>query len=114
MADRCLAAAKTLEDTHGVACELVFVSRLAPLDAPAIAKWVSKHGRAVVVEEGPRSFGWTAELSSILTERCFDVLEAPVARVGAASESIGAAPHLEAATLPGEEDIVAAVLGLWS
>lgn len=113
MASACVDAAITLRDQHGIAVEVVIVSCLYPADLADARRRLSRHGRAIVVEEGPRSFGWGAEVAASLTESCFDVLEAPVGRVGAADSPLGAAPGLERTLLPGVADIVAAGLELW-
>jgi len=113
MATACADAAVTLSRHHGVSTEVLVAALLHPADLDEAAVRLSRHGRAVVVEEGPRSFGWGAEVAASLTEACFENLEAPVARVGALDSPLGAAPGLEDEVLPGPDDIVAAALGLW-
>ena len=66
---------------EGIDCEVLDLRSLQPLDVDAIVASVSKTGRAVVVHEAPRTCGFGAELSSLIQERCFLHLEAPVRRV---------------------------------
>ena len=74
---------------------------------------VAKTSRAVIVDEGHRSFGVTAELASVVTEGAFDYLDAPVARVGAMDVPVPFSKPLEDATIPTEQDVVTAVKGMF-
>ena len=51
------------------------------LDIEAIEASVAKTGRCLIVHEATRTSGFGAELSALVTERCFYHLEAPVERV---------------------------------
>lgn len=66
---------------QGIACEIVDLRTLWPVDVETIIASVQKTGRLVVVHEAPRTCGFGAELVSLVTERAFDSLEAPPARV---------------------------------
>ena len=61
--------------------ELIDPRTLWPLDVEAIVRSVKKTGRCAVVQEAPRTAGFAAEISSLVQERCFTSLEAPVARI---------------------------------
>jgi pyruvate dehydrogenase E1 component beta subunit len=76
-------AAQAIEDAvkQGVEAELVDLRTLWPVDVDTIVASVKKTGRLVVVHEAPRTCGFGAELVSLVTERAFDHLEAPPARV---------------------------------
>ena len=54
---------------------------LVPLDMAAIERSVEKTGRCLVVMEAPRTSGFASELVTLVQERCFYHLEAPVERV---------------------------------
>ena len=73
-------AAATLEG-EGISAEVVDLRSLVPLDEPAVLASATRTGRAVVVHEAARFCGFGAELSSVLTEKAFFSLKAPVARV---------------------------------
>ena len=64
-----------------VSCEIIDLRTLFPFDADAIVNSVKKTGRAVVVQEAPRTCGMAAEISAIINERALLTLEAPVERV---------------------------------
>jgi len=50
------------------------------VDIDTIERSVKKTGRCVIVHEAPRTCGFGSELSSLIQERCFVHLEAPVKR----------------------------------
>src|SRR3546814_5569454 len=54
---------------------------LIPLDIDAIEESVKKTGRCLVVQEATKTSGFAAELATLVQERCFYHLEAPVERV---------------------------------
>ncbi len=96
----------------GVDAEVVDLRSLRPLDSEAITASVTKTHRAVVVDEGWRSVGMSAEVSARILESCFYELESPVRRVCSAEVPIPYARHLEDAALPQVDTIVAATMEL--
>ncbi|WP_343348220.1 alpha-ketoacid dehydrogenase subunit beta [Sphingomicrobium sp. XHP0239] len=64
-----------------VDAEIIDLRTLVPLDIETIEASVKKTGRCLIVHEAPRTSGFGAELSALVTERCFYHLEAPVERV---------------------------------
>ena len=103
----CLSAAETLA-ADGVSAEVVDLRTLRPLDDSTIFGSVARTHRVVVVDEGWRSVGLSAEVASRIAEECFYDLDAPVARVASVEVPIPYARHLEAAALPSVERVVAA------
>ena len=79
-----LAAAETAQ-SEGVSLEVIDLRSLAPLDMDTIAASVRKTKRAVVVHEAPVFMGMGAEIAARLMHDLFDVLAAPVERVGNAT-----------------------------
>ena len=65
----------------GVDADILDLRTLVPLDIEAIEASVEKTGRCLIVHEATRTSGFGAELSALVTERCFYHLEAPVERV---------------------------------
>jgi len=102
-----LEAAGALEN-DGIDAEVLDLRTLRPLDDAAILATVAKTHRAVIVDEGWRSGGISAELSARITETAFFDLDAPVGRVCSAEVPVPYAKHLELAALPSVERIVAA------
>jgi 2-oxoisovalerate dehydrogenase E1 component beta subunit len=68
-------------EENGIDAEVVDLRSLVPLDIETIEESVKKTGRCLVVHEAPRNTGFGAELVSLVQERCFYHLEAPVERV---------------------------------
>jgi len=103
-------ALKAAEEVDG---EVIDLRVLRPLDLAPVLESVKKTRRAVVVDEGWRSGGLAAEVMARLMEQAFYELDAPVARVCSEEVPVPYARHLEQATLPQPEKIVAAVKGLF-
>ena len=103
-----LSAAAELEK-EGIACEVVDLRTLAPLDTVAFVESVRRTGRAVVVEECWRTCGLGAEIASRIYDGCFDTLKAPVRRVSGLDVPMPYSRKLEKLCLPQVEDIVSAV-----
>ena len=100
------AAAKLAEE--GINAEVIDLRTLRPLDEETILRSVAKTNRAVVVEEGWAWAGVAAEISSLLMEKAFDDLDAPVKRVSGLDVPLPYAANLEKMALPQVDDIVAA------
>src|SRR4051795_4278524 len=81
MVHKSLDAAEILEKEHGIACTVVDVRSLVPLDTQTILSEIEKTGRLFTVEENPRLCGWGAEIASIAAEECFWSLDAPIVRI---------------------------------
>jgi len=100
-----LEAAKTLEG-KGISVEVIDLRVLRPLDNDTILNSVAKTHRALVVDEGWRSGGISAEISARITENAFYELDAPVGRICSAEVPMPYARHMEQAALPQPEKIV--------
>ena len=102
-----LAAADALA-AEGLSAEVVELRSLRPLDGATIAGSVARTHRAVIVDEGWRTGGLSAEIAAQITELAFYELDAPVERVCSAEVPVPYPKHLEDAALPQVADIVAA------
>jgi pyruvate/2-oxoglutarate/acetoin dehydrogenase E1 component len=76
-----------------------------PLDEATILSSVKKTSRAIVVDEGHQSYGVAAELASIISEKAFYHLDAPVIRMGAMDVPVPFSPVLEDLTVPTPESV---------
>ena len=101
---------QALEQFHaeGIRVELVDPRTIKPLDVETLARSVAKTHRAVIVEEGYRFAGVGAQIADDLYGRCFDELDAPIARVTHSENPLPYAKNLEAASLPGIAQVVEA------
>ncbi|HET7744593.1 MAG TPA: alpha-ketoacid dehydrogenase subunit beta [Gaiellaceae bacterium] len=97
-----LAAAEQLE-SDGISAEVVDPRTLVPLDREALVRSAQKTGRAIVVDEGYRSYGASAELAAVIGEGAFWGLDGPVRRCAAMDVPVPFSPPLEDATVPTPE-----------
>jgi pyruvate dehydrogenase E1 component beta subunit len=97
-----LAAAEQLE-ADGISAEVIDPRTLVPLDRDALVRSAQKTGRAIVVDEGHRSYGVSAELAAVLGEGAFWSLDAPVRRLAALDVPVPFSPPLEDVTVPTPE-----------
>ncbi len=103
-----LNAAAALE-AEGVSAEVLDLRTLVPLDVPLLLECVSRTRRAVVVHDAIQFAGPGAEIAAMVQEELFDVLEAPVLRVGARFVPNPGSAALEAQVYPSVDRIVSAV-----
>ncbi|MGH9971020.1 MAG: pyruvate dehydrogenase complex E1 component subunit beta [Pyrinomonadaceae bacterium] len=103
-----LKAAEVLEK-QGISCEVIDPRTIRPLDIDTIVASVRKTNRVVVAEESHPFCGVAGEISTEITERAFDYLDAPVKRVSGADVPMPYAKNLEQLAIPNVEKIVAAV-----
>jgi len=94
---------------EGISAEVVDLRSLRPLDMGPVLESFKKTNRAVIVEEGWRSFGVGAEVSSRLYEEAFDYADAPIQRVAQKEVPLPYNRALEQSALPQVADVVAAV-----
>jgi 2-oxoisovalerate dehydrogenase E1 component beta subunit len=78
---------------------------LNPLDSDAILASVQKTGKVLIAHEATRSCGVGAEVASLVSERAFEWLDAPVRRLTAPDVPIPFSPPLEQAVLPQLDDM---------
>ena len=104
-------AAQRLEE-EDVDAEWIDLRSIRPLDWRTLADSVKRTGRCLVIEEGWPTYGVGAEIAAGLQERCFDYLDAPVARLGGAEVPMPYAKDLERAAIPSVDDIVRQALRL--
>jgi pyruvate/2-oxoglutarate/acetoin dehydrogenase E1 component len=105
---KALEAADTLAK-EGVEAEVIDLRTLRPLDDATFLASVAKTHRALIVDEGWRSVGISAEISARIMEQAFYELDAPVERICSAEVPMPYSRHLEQAALPQAETIVTTV-----
>lgn len=108
MVTRCMEAADRLAD-EGIDVEVVDLRSLRPLDEKTVFESVKKTHRALIVDEGWRSLSLSAEISARIVENIFFDLDAPPQRLCRREVPIPYAKHLEDASIPQVDDIIARV-----
>ncbi|HSL24958.1 MAG TPA: alpha-ketoacid dehydrogenase subunit beta [Acidimicrobiia bacterium] len=104
---KALAAAEELS-LDGIAAEVLDLRVLRPLDTKAMLATVRSTHRAVVIDEGWKTAGISAEISARIAEEALWELDAPLVRVCTEEVPIPYSRHLEEAALPQVPKIVAA------
>jgi pyruvate dehydrogenase E1 component beta subunit len=94
---------------EGIEAEIVDLRTLRPLDMDPVIESVKKTNRAVVVEEGWKSFGVGSEVAARIYEQAFDYLDAPVQRVAQLEVPLPYNRNLEQLALPKPEWVIKAV-----
>jgi pyruvate/2-oxoglutarate/acetoin dehydrogenase E1 component len=95
---------------RGIQAEVIDPRTLKPLDVETIVRSVQKTGRLVVVNEGHLTGGFTAEVAARVQREAFDWLDAPIMQVAAEDVPLPYNGRLELEAIPGEQDIINAVL----
>jgi pyruvate/2-oxoglutarate/acetoin dehydrogenase E1 component len=111
MVPKTLAAAEVLAG-RGVDAEVIDLRSLRPLDVATMAESVARTNQALVVDEGWKTVGLSAEIAALITEECFWALDAPVRRLATIEVPIPYAQHLEAHAIAQVDDIVGAAVDL--
>lgn len=94
---------------EGIDLEIVDLRSLRPLDMDPVIESFKKTNRAVIVEEGWKSFGVGSEISARIYEQAFDYVDAPIKRVAQDEVPLPYNSHLEQEALPQVKDVIAAV-----
>jgi pyruvate dehydrogenase E1 component beta subunit len=101
-------AADQLAD-EGIEVEIVDLRSLRPLDMEPVLESFRKTNRAVIVEEGWRSYGVGSEVASRIYEEAFDYADAPIKRIAQKEVPLPYNRNLEQMALPQVDDVIKAV-----
>jgi pyruvate dehydrogenase E1 component beta subunit len=93
----------------GIQAEIVDLRSLRPLDMGPVLESFKKTNRAVIVEEGWRSYGVGSEVAARIYEEAFDYVDMPIKRVAQQEVPLPYNRALEQMALPQVDDIVKAV-----
>jgi len=96
--------------THGIEAEVIDPRTLRPLDENIILDSVAKTGRLVIADCGWKTGGITAEIATMVSEKGFSYLKAPVKRIACPDLPVPAASSLADAYYIGKKDIQKAIL----
>ncbi|MCY7288563.1 MAG: alpha-ketoacid dehydrogenase subunit beta [Cryobacterium sp.] len=103
-----LAAADTLA-TEGISVEVIDLLSLMPWDTSAVLGSLERTGRLVIAHQAHLRSGFGAEVSATVVEEGFDLLDAPIVRVGSLNVPVPFSPALEDYVIPTSEDVAQAV-----
>ncbi len=101
------AAADTLAE-EGIDCEVIDLRTTAPLDEETVLESVENTGRLVVVDEASPRCNMAADISSLVAEKAFANLRAPIRKVTPPHTPVPFSDDLEDLYIPNAERIAAA------
>ena len=113
MVPRAMAVAATLA-AEGVSVEVVDPRTTSPLDEDTILESVEKTGRLVIIDESPPRCSLASDISSMVAQKGFRSLKAPIGKVTCPHTPVPFAPNLEDEYMPNPrriEEAARAVLG---
>ena len=105
-------AIEALSNNPNIQADLIDLRTLAPLDTETIYASVRKTGKVIVMHEDTLTGGIAGEIAALITEHCFDYLDAPVMREGSLDTPVPMNVDLENNFLP-KERFVEKLLKLW-
>jgi pyruvate dehydrogenase E1 component beta subunit len=94
---------------EGIEVEIVDLRSLRPLDMEPVIESFKKTNRAVIVEEGWKSYGVGSEIAARIVDEAFDYLDAPIKRVAQAEVPLPYNRALEQLALPQMDDVITAI-----
>jgi 2-oxoisovalerate dehydrogenase E1 component len=95
-------ALEVLKNHPDISADLIDLRTLMPLDTNTIFESVKKTGRALVLHEDTLTGGIGGEISALITENCFEYLDAPVVRSASIDTPVPFIGQLEQEFLPKE------------
>ena len=104
----CIAVANRIAEEINKSIEVIDLRSLIPLDKDAILESVKKTGRVLVVHEDKVFGGFGGEIAAMISNEGFELLDAPVRRVGSSFTPVGFNRILEKAILPDQDRIYTA------
>ena len=96
-------ALDTLNSMEEVSVDLIDLRTLSPLDTDTIYSSVKKTGKVIILQEDSLFGGIASDISALISENCFEALDAPIKRVASLETPIPFASQLEAQYLPKEK-----------
>lgn len=108
----CLDAADKLAQEGLADVEVIDIRSLIPLDKESIIASIRKTGKVLVVHEDKVFSGFGAEIAALIASDAFELLDAPVKRVGSEFTPVGFNRILEGAVLPNMQKIYEAAVDL--
>lgn len=88
------------EKYSDLSIEILDLRTLLPLDTEAIYNAVRKTGKTIVLHEDCMTGGIGGEIAALISENCFEILDAPVLRVASLDTPVPFAVKLEDQFLP--------------
>ncbi|MBR9976684.1 MAG: tungsten formylmethanofuran dehydrogenase [Bacteroidetes bacterium] len=107
LVQKALETARVL-DKEGISIEVIDLRTLVPLDMDTVLKSIAKTSRVLVAHEDTLTGGFGGEVAARIAAEGFELLDAPVRRLGAKDCHIPYAWTLEPEILPQDKDVIQA------
>lgn len=92
--------------------DLIELTSLKPMDMGTISESLARTHKLILLDESTSSGGVGATVSALVSEQCFDLLDAPVKRLCMDDAPVPYASSMEKAVVKRCEDVVEAVKGM--
>ena len=93
-------AKEILSSVNDISADLIDLRTLVPLDKNMIFESVKKTNKVIILHEDTLTGGFGAEVSSLISEFCFEYLDAPIVRAASMDTPVPFAVNLENQFLP--------------
>ena len=108
-----LQAAQMVAEQDGIACEVVDLRTLVPLDRETVLSSFKKTGKALIVYEDNEFLGFGAEIAALLSDQAFEWMDGPIRRLaGPNVPGVPFAHPMEDFFMPNPDKIAAAIRDL--
>ena len=78
-----------------ISADIIDLRTLSPLDTETIYTSVRKTGKVLILQEDSMFGGMGSDISALISENCFEYLDAPIKRVASLETPVPFAAHLE-------------------
>ena len=102
----------TLSQAEGLDIDLLEMRSLKPLDIASIRESLARTHKLTILDESTHSGGVGATISAMVSEQCFDLLDAPVKRLCMDDAPVPYASSMEVEVVKRGSDLVQAVYDL--
>ena len=93
-------ALETLRENPDISADLIDLRTLVPMDTETIYASVKKTAKVIILQEDSLFGGIASDISALISEHCFECLDAPIKRVASMETPIPFAAQLEDQYLP--------------
>jgi 2-oxoisovalerate dehydrogenase E1 component len=105
-------AKKAVQDFPHISMDVLDLRTILPLDTAAIYESVKRTGKVIVLQEASLTGGVGGEIAALISQHCFEHLDAPVIRCASLDTPVPFAANLEKQYLP-EDRFREALVELW-
>ena len=101
--------AANLLSEEDIECEIIDPRTYSPLDETLIYESVKKTGKVIIIDESNPKCSLASEISSLISENCFNDLKAPILKLTAPHTPVPFSPPMEDFYIPSTKKIIDAV-----